>query len=58
MSKIESENRRTSDKSSSRRQRATGVSWVPMESSNPLYFEIVSGAFPKIGMGLRWDIEI
>ena len=56
MSKIESENGRTSDKSYSRRQRATGVSWVPMESLNPIYSEIVSGAFPKIGMGLWCDI--
>ena len=58
MSKIESENWQTSDKSYSRRQRATGASWVAMESPNLLYFETVSSAFPKIGMGLWCDIEI
>ena len=51
MSKIESENRPSLDRSYSQRQRGTGVSWVPIESLNPRYFEILMCAIRNIGLG-------
>ena len=56
MSKIESENERSSDSSYSRRQRRAASCWVAIESLNLIYFENINIAIRKTGMGLWRDL--